>query len=87
MSKIRVFGVAMVAAASIGVLGAGTASAEEPAPSTGSSEQLAALLASLTSGSSEEAEEVVEEEAETGSADGLAALIEQLTSGSGDAEE
>ncbi|MFF5030879.1 hypothetical protein [Nocardia salmonicida] len=56
MSKIRVFGVAMAAAASIAVLGAGAASAEEPGPSTGSSEQLAAILASLTSGSGEEAE-------------------------------
>ncbi|MFD9550091.1 hypothetical protein ACFWBG_22040 [Nocardia salmonicida] len=62
-------------------------SSAEPAPSTGSSEQLAAILASLTSGSGEEAEDVVEEEAETGSADGLAALLAQLTSGSGEAAE
>jgi len=80
MSKIRVFGVAMAAAAGIAVLGAGAANAEESAPSTGSAD-LTALLGALTSGSSE-TEEVVEEEPGTGSAEGLAALLAQLTSGS-----
>ncbi|MFD3703373.1 hypothetical protein ACFWUP_09520 [Nocardia sp. NPDC058658] len=80
MSKIRVFGVAMVAAASVAVLGGGVASAEEA--STGSAD----LLEQLSSGTGE-AEDVVEEEPSTGSADGLAALLKQLTSGSGEAEE
>lgn len=81
MSKIRVFGVAIAAVASVTVLGAGVASAEEPA--TGS----AALLEQLSSGTGA-TEPVVEEEPATGSAEGLdlAALLTQLTTGTAAAE-
>ncbi|MEU4599223.1 hypothetical protein [Nocardia sp. NPDC023988] len=79
MAKIRAFGVAMVAAAGMSMMGMGVAAAEEPA--TGSSE----LLSGLTSGTAE-TEPVAEEP--TGSLEGLdlAALLALLSSGSGEAE-
>ncbi|KAF0849281.1 hypothetical protein [Nocardia caishijiensis] len=80
MAKIRAFGVAMVAAAGMSMMGAGAAlAAEEPA--TGSSD----LLSGLTSGTAE-TEPVAEEPA--GSLEGLdlAALLALLSSGSGESE-
>ncbi|MGW5920124.1 hypothetical protein ACWFPY_14095 [Nocardia fluminea] len=83
MSKIRVFGVAMAAAASISVLGAGAAFAEEP--STGSADS---ILAGLGSGTAEEPAAVAEEEPAAGSLEGLdlSALLALLTSGSAEAD-
>lgn len=80
MTKIRVFGAAVAAAASISLLGAGVAVAADE-PTTGSAD---ALLSGLTTGTAE-TEAVAEEPA--GSLEGLdlAALLELLSSGSGEA--
>jgi hypothetical protein len=82
MSKIRSFGVAMVAAATMSVFGAGAALAEEP--STGSADS---VLAGLGSGTAEEPATVADE-AEAGSAEGIdiGSLLGLLTSGSAEAE-
>ncbi|MFE6923613.1 hypothetical protein ACFVAV_21490 [Nocardia sp. NPDC057663] len=80
MSKIRVFGAAVAAAASIAMLGAGVAAAADE-PTTGSAD---AILTGLGTGTAE-TEPVAEEPA--GSLEGLdlAALLELLSSGSGEA--